>query len=75
MPSVWRRWSGSSTWSRWPRSPRPRKSSWASLISPGGSFGWWISAKRFHLPQKEVGLYDQLIVARTSRREIAFIVL
>ncbi len=29
--------------------------------------------QRFRLPQKEVGLYDQLIVARTSRREIAFI--
>jgi purine-binding chemotaxis protein CheW len=29
--------------------------------------------KRFRLPAKEVGLYDHLIIARTSKREIAFI--
>ncbi|MDD1717394.1 MAG: chemotaxis protein CheW [Methanoregulaceae archaeon] len=29
--------------------------------------------KRFRLPAKEVGIYDLLIIARTSKREIAFI--
>jgi purine-binding chemotaxis protein CheW len=29
--------------------------------------------RRFRLPEKEAGLYDFLIIARTSRREIAFI--
>ena len=29
--------------------------------------------RRFRLPAKEVGLYDHLIIARTSKREIAFI--
>ena len=29
--------------------------------------------RRFRLPPKEVGLYDHLIIARTSKREIAFI--
>ncbi|MHB9072277.1 MAG: chemotaxis protein CheW [Desulfobaccales bacterium] len=29
--------------------------------------------KRFRLPAKEVGLYDHLVIARTSKREIAFI--
>ncbi len=28
--------------------------------------------RRFRLPAKEVGLYDHLIIARTSKREIAF---
>jgi len=29
--------------------------------------------QRFRLPAREVGLYDQVIIARTSKREIAFI--
>jgi purine-binding chemotaxis protein CheW len=29
--------------------------------------------RRFRLPPKEAGLYDHLIVAKTSKREIAFI--
>lgn len=29
--------------------------------------------RRFRLPAKETGLYDHLIIARTSKREIAFI--
>lgn len=29
--------------------------------------------KRFRLPPKEVGIYDHLIIARTSKRAIAFI--
>ena len=29
--------------------------------------------QRFRLPAREVGLYDHLIIARTSKREIAFI--
>ena len=29
--------------------------------------------RRFRLPPKEMGLYDHLIIARTSKREIAFI--
>ena len=29
--------------------------------------------QRFRLPAREAGLYDQVIIARTSKREIAFI--